>query len=445
MDRIAALISFLPAPVAKSWLRLRREPSTTAAGREAPAAARRYADALALVAGRPDDAVAIDVNLPFCPMLCTYCAADVAITHDSREIDRYIDLLEAEVALVASHLGAAHDVVQLHFGGGTPNYLTDEQLARIVGAIGRRFRLLGETERGIDCDPRRTSATQLDALRAMGFDHVRFGMADFRPEVQHAAGRVQSAALMRDACGITRDTGFATVGIDMVYGLPGQTEQSMRGTLEEIIDIAPDRVSCRPYLHRPNQRRHQCAIDSAEIPGSGESARLFHAAVATLTEAGYVWIGSDQFVLDTDELALAQAGGELHCNSLGYTARPRAHVLGFGAGANGDVAGTAVHTESARAAWADLLGAHRLPVTEAHRRTDEEERCAEAADRLRCHLFVPAAHADDVEVRLRPFLDEGLVTRSDEGLRVTPRGHYELERLCAALQPPAAAPALWPN
>lgn len=445
MDRTAALVSFLPAPLAGLARALRRErPGADSASGDA-GASRRYADALAIVAARPDDAVAIDVLLPFCPMLCTYCAADVAVTHDLREIDRYVDALEAELALVAAHLGGAHDVVQLHFGGGTPNYLTDEQLARIVGAVGGRFRLLAETDRAIDCDPRRTSATQLDALRAMGFDHVRFGMADFEPEVQRAAGRVQSAALMRDACGTARDAGFATVGVDMVYGLPGQTEHGMRRTLEEVIDIAPDRIGCRAYLHRPDRRRHQCAIDRAELPEALEAARLFQASVATLTEAGYVWIGPDQFVLDTDELAIAQAGGELHCNALGYTARPRAHVLGFGAGAHGDVAGTTVHAEAARAAWAALLRAQRLPVTEAHRRTDEEVRRAEAADRLRCDLLVPAAHADVAEARLRPFLEEGLLMHAADGLRVTPRGHYQLERLCAALQPAAAAPGLDPN
>jgi oxygen-independent coproporphyrinogen-3 oxidase len=269
----------------------------------------------------------------------------------------------------------------------------------------------------------------------MGFDHVRFGMADFRPEVQRAAGRVQSAALMRDACGIARDAGFATVGLDMVYGLPGQTEHGMRRTLEEVIDIAPDRIGVRAYLHRPDQRRHQCAMDGAELPGALEAARLFRVSVETLTEAGYVWIGPDQFVLDTDELAIAQAGGDLHCNALGYTARPRAHVLGFGAGAHGDVAGTTVHAEAARAVWAERLRAQRLPVTGAHRRTDEEVRRAEAADRLRCDLLIPATLVDVCEARLRPLLEEGLLAHAADGLRVTPSGHYQLERLCAALQP----------
>jgi oxygen-independent coproporphyrinogen-3 oxidase len=441
MDRIAALVSFLPAPLFRSLRAQSPGRRADAAGRGDQTAARRYADALAVVAARPDDAVALDVRLPFCPMLCSYCTADVAISLDPREIDRYIDLLETEIGLVAGHLGEVHDAVQLHLGGGTPNYLTNEQLARIVGVLGRRFRLLAETERGIDCDPRGSSAAQLDALRAMGFDHVRFSMADFHPEVQRAAGRVQSVALMRDACGIARDAGFSTVTIDMVYGLPAQTERGIHRTLEDVIDIAPDRVSCRPYLHRPQERRHQCAIGGADLPDPAEAAQLFHTAVATLTEAGYVWIGADQFVLDTDELAIAQAGGELHSNALGYTARPRAHVLGFGAGANGDVAGTAVHTESARAAWADLLQADRLPVTQARRRTEEEERCADAADRLRCNLFVPAAQAEVAEPRLRTFLAAGLVARSAGGLRVTPSGHYELERLCAALQPDAVSAA----
>lgn len=439
MDRNPAHVSFLPDPFVPAWHPPRTTRTRAASERTEEAARRRYADALARVAARPDDAVALDVQLPFCPMLCTYCAADVTVTHDMREIDRYVDALEAEIALVAAHLGPAHDAVQLRFGGGTPNYLRDEQLARIVAALDARFRLIAETERLIECDPRRTSATQLDALRAMAFEHVRFGMADFAVDVQRAAGRVQSSAMMRDACGTARAAGFVTVGIDMVYGLPGQTEPGMHRTLEEVIDIAPDRISCRAYVHRPNLRRHQCAMDAAAVPDALDAARLFETIVAVLTAAGYVWIGPDQFVLDSDELAIAQAGGELHCNALGYTARPRAHVLGFGAGATGDVAGTAVHSASLRATWAGLLETQRLPVTDAHRRNAEEAHCAEAAERLCCDLFVPAEHADAAAARLQQFIAEGLVVRTADGLCVTPRGHYALARLRAALGPTDAA------
>lgn len=440
MHVAAALIPFSNAALAeRPWSRhLAFLPPPAPGG---AAAARRYTDALAAVARRPDDAVAIDVQLPFCPMQCSYCAFDVTVTRDALQIDRYIDALETEIALVADHLGERHDVVQLHFGGGTPNYLSDAQLERIVRAIGRRFRLVAETESTIDCDPRRASARQLDTLRALGFGHLRLGMADLRPEVQRAVGRIQSAALMRDVCDMAREAGFETVGIDLLYGLPGQSEDSLRETLAEVVALGPDRVCCHPYVHRPNEHWHQCAIDRAHLPAPNDHPALFRAAADTLTSAGYTWIGLDHFVLDTDEIATAQAEGRLRCGILGYTAMPQAHVLGFGAGALSDVAGTTARNESQLAAWTHRLGSNRLPVAEARRRSADDLRCCEAIARLLCDLRIPAPVAREARARLAPCAAEGLVAFTAEGIRVTPSGRYQLERLCAALQrPPETRP-----
>lgn len=405
-----------------------------------PSAERRYANALEVLATQPDDAIAIDVRLPFCPMLCSYCASDVSVPLDDREIDRYVDTLEREIGLVADRLAGRHDVVQLHFGGGTPNFLSEAQLGRIVNALERRFRLLPETDATIDCDPRRTSAGQLDALRALGFGNVRFGMADLHPDIQRAVGRVQSPALMHDVCDTARSAGFDTVGIDLVYGLPGQTEASLRETLRQVIEMAPDRICCHPYVHRPAERRHQCAVDAAHLPGPGGNVGLLRTAVGTLTDAGYTWLGLDHFVLDTDELAIAHGTGELHCNVMGYTTRPRAHVLGFGAGAIGDVHGTAVRNEASRQCWEDSVSAGTLPVAHAQCRSAGEVGCCEATVRLLCDLELRPSFrgkaADAARARLAPFVAQGLVTVTPDGMQVTEEGHFALDELCAALQHP---------
>lgn len=440
MTMAAALVSFGHAAFAdRPWSRHLAFLPRFLAGSANPA--RHYTDALHTVAARPDDAVAIDVQLPFCPMLCMYCASDVTVTHDPREIDRYVDALEIEIGLVADHLAGQREVVQVHFGGGTPNYLSDVQLGRIVAAIRERFRLLPETESTIDCDPRRASADQLDALRALGFGHIRFGMADLQPHVQRAVGRMQSAAMMRDASIMAGEAGFETIGTDLLYGLPGQSEESLTDTLRQLIDMGFDRICCHQYVHRPAERRHQCAIDVEYLPEPQERAALFRTAVDVLTAAGYTWIGLDHFVLDTDELALAQATGELHCNVIGYTARPHAHVLGFGAGAIGDIDGTAVRNEPARAVWQQRLATGVLPVADARRRSTEDMQVREATVRLLCDLELRALNASsaaaaDMHARLAPFAAQGLVALSEDRVAVTPPGRFALERLCHALQHP---------
>ena len=437
MAMAAALVSFGHTLFAdRPWSRHLAFLPWLAAG--SATAAAHYTSALHAVATRPDDAVALDVHLPFCPMLCMYCTSDVTVTHDPREIDRYIDALEIEIGLVADRLAGRREVVQMHFGGGTPNYLSHAQLERVVAAIRTRFALLPETDCTIDCDPRRSSASQIDHLRALGFNHVRFGMADLQPHVQRKVGRIQSAALMRDAAAMAAEAGFETIGTDLLYGLPGQTEESLDDSLRQIVDMGFDRICCHQYKHRPAERRHQCSVDVEDLPGPRDNLALFQKAVDVLTNAGYAWIGLDHFVRDTDELALAQATGELHCNVIGYTARPQAHVLGFGAGAIGDVHGTAVRNEPARLAWQQQVAAGRLPVTEARRRTAEDIRVNEATLRLLCDLELrlnaSRLAAEAVHARLAPFAAQGLVALGEDRVAVTPPGRFALEQLCHALQ-----------
>jgi oxygen-independent coproporphyrinogen-3 oxidase len=403
-----------------------------------PTAGRRYAQALERVAERADEPVSIDVHLPFCAMLCLYCGYDVSAPQHEREIDRYLDALEREMDLVCEHLGTNRDIVQLHLGGGTPNHLSDAQLARVVSAVLRRFRLLGECETSIGYDPRLADAVQLKRMRALGFREIALGVADLQPDVQRAVGRFQSSRALHDACALAVKAGFDSVAIDIVYGLPGQTADGFRATLKELVGMGPDRVRCRQYNHRPQARRHQSALGAWRLPSAAECHALLNAAVETLTDAGYVWIGQDTFTLETDELAMAQAEGRLRCNTIGYTATPASHVLGFGSGAKGEVDGTVVRNQGKRAPWQQRVEGGRLPVALARRRSAEERRTRDALAELLCNLELPAASTPakllQACAKLERQAGEALVERRADKLLLTRPGRFAVDQLRAELE-----------
>jgi oxygen-independent coproporphyrinogen-3 oxidase len=403
-----------------------------------PSAGRRYTQALQRLAASPEEPLAIDVRLPFCAMLCLYCGYDVSAPKDGREIDHYLDALEREMDLVCEHLGTTRDVVQLHLGGGTPNHLSDAQLARVVSAVMRRFRLLGESERSIVYDPRLADPVQLERMRALGFGEVALGVADLQPEVQRAVGRFQSSRALAEACELAVKAGFDSVAIDTVYGLPGQTAEGYRATLRAILDMGPDRVRCRQYNHRPQARRHQTALGAWRLPSAAECHAMLDAAVETLTEAGYVWIGHDAFALDTDEMAIAQAEKRLRCNAIGYTIAPAAHVLGFGSGARSEVDGAVVRNHGTRASWQQRVENGRLPVAHARRRTPDEHGARQGLAELLCNLELPAARAPQRLLQACAKLErrggKPLVALEGERVVLTRHGRCAIDELRAELE-----------
>jgi len=331
--------------------------------------AAEYERALARVAQHPDETLSLYVHIPFCPGRCLYCACNTTITHDTRWIDSYLDSLDREMALVSERLHQ-HDVLQLHLAGGTPNYLNDAQLTRLTEIVERRFRIIPDTDLSIECDPRRTSAGQLDLLHALGYRRITFGVQDLDPEVQRAIARVQSVDLVRDVYAMARETGFDAIGIDLIYGLPEQTEETFQATLDAVVDLAPDRISCFGYARTTEKGTHQYAIDAYRLPSAPERQMLFHRAVHTLTEAGYMWIGLDAFALESDELAVAQEEGRLHRNCIGYTEIQTDHMLGLGSGAIGDVGGLCVQNEIDIDTWMSQVDRGEYPVARGHRVSD---------------------------------------------------------------------------
>ncbi len=393
-----------------------------------------YEAALGELAQQPADSLSLYVHVPFCAGRCLYCGCNTTVTHDSTRIDAYLDTLEREMTLIAERIGAHHDVVQVHLAGGTPNYLTEAQLTRLTEMLERRFHLAADTERSIECDPRRASAGQLELLHALGFSIIGFGVQDLDPDVQRAIGRVQSEELIRDVYWMAREIGFDSIAFDLIYGLPLQSESTFNRTIDSVLEVAPDRVACFGYARGTADGPHQHAINVHELPDDAERERLFRNAVARFTASGYAWIGLDTFALETDELAVAQAERRLHRNCVGYTATPSTHLIGLGAGAVGELKGSCVQNHPDLAGWRERVEAGRLPVDRGHRLDQAERRRREAMSHLICNLELPRDMAsgclEEEYRRLSAYVGEGLVEAMPDGLRVTPAGHFFLRELC---------------
>lgn len=393
-----------------------------------------YRQALGQIGRHPDETLALYLHIPFCPGRCLYCGCNTTVTHNSQRIDTYLDALEREVEMVADAVAAGREVLQLHVAGGTPNYLNDAQLTRLVELVDSRFRILPETDASIECDPRRTSAGQLELLHALGFRRVTFGVQDLEPRVQRSIGRIQSIDLVRDVYWMAREVGFDSIGFDLIYGLPEQSAESFQATLDAVIEMAPDRVACFGYSRGASLAMHQHAIDIHRLPDDMDRQRLFEQAVKAFLGSGYVWVGLDTFVLDTDELAIAQDEGRLARNCIGYTTMRADNTIGLGTGAAGEIHGHCVQNEPSLPTWEAMIERGELPVARGHLLSPTDLRRREAIGHLICNLELPLELAegcfDEEYRRLAAYASDGLVDVTDDRLRITPTGRYLLRHLC---------------
>jgi len=267
-------------------------------------------------ADAPD--LSLYVHFPFCPSLCHYCGCTVVVTRDVSLIADYLDDLRQEIELLAGLTRPDRRTVQLQWGGGTPNYLSPAQIRDVFGHLRSRFALTADAEVGIEIDPRQLGPEHLGTIRDVGFNCVTFGVQDLDPRVQQAVNRVQPEVLTKQAIAESRALGFDTVCVDLIYGLPHQTESSLARTLEQVAELAPDRVAVFGYGHIPRLKAHQRALEALPRADQRERLRLFKTTIETLTGAGYVYVGMDQFALPGDRLAVALAERNLYRNLQGY-------------------------------------------------------------------------------------------------------------------------------
>lgn len=400
-----------------------------------------YREALAAVAAQPDDTLSVYVHLPFCAERCAYCGCNATATKHDHVVDTYLDRVERELSIVAPLLGGRRRVVQLHWGGGTPNFLNAAQARRLMGLLNAAFAIDRESEIALEMDPRIGSDEQAALYRELGFNRVSLGVQDINPRVQTAIGRIQpfeQTAALFAAC---RARGFSSVNLDLVYGLPYQTAESFGRTLDAAIALGPDRLACFSYAHLPHARPNQKLVDAAGLPTPYEKFSLFQQAVQRFTEAGYDWIGMDHFALADDELSVAARKKQLHRNFMGYTTRPAPQLLGLGMSAIGDLGGCFVQTEAHLGRYEKALAEGRLPIVRGHRLTADDRRRRAAITHLMCNLELSlntALDADDepmVEAvaRVAGRADEGLVELDGDRIVVTELGRYFLRNLCMEL------------
>src|SRR5690606_30995125 len=266
---------------------------------------------------------------------CYYCGCNKIITRDHGKAVRYLDYLGREIGRQADLLAGMARVEQVHLGGGSPTFLTLEEIGRLVGMLRGRFASGASLEASIEIDPRTVSPEAVAGLAALGFNRMSLGVQDFDPEVQRRINRVQSeeqtAAILRAG----RTHGFRSINVDLIYGLPKQTLESLARTLAQVIELHPDRIAFYNYAHLPRLFKSQRLIAEADLPSAETKLAMLGAAIATLTAAGYVHIGMDHFARPDDELALAQRRGCLQRNFQGYSTRPELDLLGLGASAIG--------------------------------------------------------------------------------------------------------------
>ena len=383
------------------------------------------------------------VHVPFCFSPCFYCGCNRIITRDLSRGRAYLERLEREIALMAPLFDRDREVIQLHFGGGTPNFLDAAQLCGVVETLRGAFRFADSDDRDIsvELDPRFCNPADMPVLAAAGFNRTSLGVQDFDPTVQDAVNRIQSVEETRAIVDACRGAGMRSVNIDLIYGLPGQSLDGFRRTLDTVVAMRPDRLAVYSYAHLPHIFKPQKQIDDALLPDPDTKLALLQAAVEQLTAAGYVYIGMDHFALPDDELAVAQAGGGLHRNFMGYTTHADSDLVGLGVSAISHIGNSFSQNPRDLPSWEIALDEGRLPVFRGMRMDEDDEIRADLVQSLMCQGEVRVRafqerhgigfaeyFADDLQ-RLWPLADDGLVDVGPEAIRATPRGRLLLRNI----------------
>jgi oxygen-independent coproporphyrinogen-3 oxidase len=384
--------------------------------------------------------LALYVHVPFCTSPCFYCGCNRIITRDRARGEAYLARLHREVAMVASLFDRDRRVVQLHFGGGTPNFLSPAQLVDTVDVARSHFRFDGprDIELSIELDPRFVAPGDIAALAAAGFNRASLGVQDFDPDVQDAVNRVQSVEETMEVIEACRRHDFRSVNLDLIYGLPRQTVSGFARTLGTVIAARPDRLAVYAYSHLPEMFRPQHQIVAAELPPPRIKLELLQLAVSRLTAAGYRYIGMDHFALPADDLSRSQARGDLHRNFMGYTTCAASDLVGFGVSAISHVGDSYSQNPRALLAWQAAIDAGRLPVWRGVWLNDDDQIRADLIQQLMCHGCVDTQLLEhrycirfdeyfaDALARLRPLVDDGLATVSGQFVAATSRGRLLL-------------------
>jgi oxygen-independent coproporphyrinogen-3 oxidase len=384
------------------------------------------------------------VHVPFCANICYYCACNKVITKDRGRALPYLQRLEQEIQLIACHLDPAQKVEQLHFGGGTPTFLSHDELRQLMAQLRKSFNLLDDDtgDYGIEIDPREADWSTMGLLRELGFNRVSIGLQDLDPAVQRAVNRLQSLEETRAVIDAARTLQFRSINIDLIYGLPRQTPDNFARTVEEVINLQPDRLSVFNYAHLPERFMPQRRINSDELPTPAQKLEMLQRTIEQLTAAGYRYIGMDHFALPDDELAIAQEESTLQRNFQGYTTHGHCDLIGLGVSAISQIGDLYCQNSNDLNQYQNALASTQL-ATNRGLLCNADDRVRRAViQQLICRFnveFAEIEQAFNIDFRgyfgklwpqLQGMAADGLIELNNDRINVLPAGRLLVRSVC---------------
>jgi oxygen-independent coproporphyrinogen-3 oxidase len=407
-----------------------------------------YGDYLQAVTARRrrnvSPALSFYIHVPFCATVCYYCACNKVVTKNREKAATYLDYLKREIAMQGQLFAGMNRVEQLHFGGGTPTYFSDQQMQELLDHLWTWFKPVSDElgEYSIEIDPRTVSRDRMFSLRAQGFNRVSLGVQDFDEAVQRAVNRVQPEEVTREAVTAARDANFRSVSIDLIYGLPLQTLSTMAQTLDKVIDISPDRIAIYNYAHLPHLFKPQRRIDESELPDANTKLDMLALCISRLCNAGYVYIGMDHFAKPTDDLAKALFQGRLHRNFQGYSTHADTDLVACGVSAIGSVGATYCQNAKTLDDYYARLDNNELPIVRGTKINMDDALRRSIIQMLMCNFELSVASVEMAYpitfneyfaaeiVQLGPMIEYGLMTMEDDWISITPKGRLLVRNIC---------------
>ena len=397
-------------------------------------------------ADRKGSPVSLYMHLPFCESLCLFCACNVIIQKDKSVTPPYLAILKKEIDRVAQGVSRSRAVIQFHWGGGTPTYLSPDQIADLFIYTRERFNFAPDAEIGVEIDPRVTTRAHLEALRRMGFNRLSMGVQDFKDEVQKAIHRIQPFEHTRDLIANARQLGFDSINVDLIYGLPYQTAVSFAHTIDQIVEISPDRIAMFSYAHVPWLKKQQGSF-VGHLPEGMQKFDIFRNGLLKFLEAGYLYIGMDHFSKENDELAVSQRNRTLHRNFQGYTTKAGADLYGLGITAISGIQDTYAQNFRDIPAWEKAVNERGIATMRGYRLSQDDLIRREVISRLLCHTVIVKDEisrqfaidfdeyfAPEVE-RLKGPQKDGLVLINDNEIRAAWLGRIFIRNLAMIFDP----------
>ena len=384
------------------------------------------------------------LHIPFCDTVCFYCACTKVVTKDHSRAARYLDYLEKEMDLQARLFDRDRKVVQLHWGGGTPTFLDNDEIRQLMDMIRSHFSLLDDDsgEYSIEIDPRSVDDEKLRILREYGFNRISLGVQDFDPDIQKAVNRIQDRSITGGVIDAARRLGYKSINMDLIYGLPLQTIDTFTETLKTAIDMGPDRIAVYNYAHLPARFKPQRRINEVDLPSPQTKLDILQQTIQILTDADYVYIGMDHFARPDDDLALAQQNGTLHRNFQGYSTWADCDLIGLGMSSIGRVCDNYCQNVRDLDEYYDMLDAGKLPLERGIELEPDDLLRREIIIQLMCHfmLDIPAMeekwrfdfrqHFQEEFQDLLKMQEDGLLVFDGDTLRITPAGRLLVRNIC---------------